>query len=108
MVQILGITKEKIVYIKENSDGKKEIRFHHIQYGKDGIEKLCQFFEFENGFREGVGKRYGQYIYCLLDGKLLRVDILTEEIMHIETDAKKFVFGDEEPLGDVHFLVSFA
>lgn len=95
MVQILGITKEKIVYIKENRAGKKEIRFHHIQYGADGIENLRQFYDFENGFREGSGKRYGQYIYCLLDGKLYKVDIVSEEIEHIETDAKKFMFGDE-------------
>lgn len=95
MIQILGITKEKIVYIKENREGNKEIRFHHIQYGADGIENLSQFYDFENGFREGSGKRYGQYIYCLLDGKLYKVDIMGEEIQHIETDAKRFMFDDK-------------
>ena len=95
MVQILGITKEKIVYIKENREGNKEIRFHHIQYGADGIENLSQFYDFENGFREGSGKRYGQYIYCLLDGRLYKVDIMSEKIQYIETDAKRFMFDDE-------------
>lgn len=76
VVQILGITKE-------------EIRFHHIQYGNDGIDNLCQFYDFENGFREGNGKRYGQYIYCLTGGKLCKINITTEEITPIDTDAKK-------------------
>ena len=95
VVQILGITKEKIVYIIENISGKEEIRFHHIQYGNDDIDNLCQFYDFENGFRKGNGKRYGQYIYCLTDDKLCKINITTEEITPIDTDAKKIIFDDE-------------
>ena len=97
MIRILGVTKDKIVYTKPNKDGEDIIKFHHIIKSADGsyISNLKQFYEFENGFRYGVGQCYGEYIYCLLNRQLIRIDTVAETIRTIKTDASKVVFDDE-------------